>query len=247
MKYIKVYQKFFIMIGLMSCFYACQKDNYAPPSTKFTGRVVYQGTALGLKNNNGGTVYFELWQSGFGKSGAINVFFNQDGSFSALLFNGNYKMVIPTSQGPFMSIENPDTHSDTIPLVLNGDKTMDIEVTPYYMIDDAKFSIGSDSVVKATCSVKKIITDANAKDIEYVALYVNRTNFVDDNNNVVRSAINGGDITDMSNLSFTGKIPTDIANANIGIAGQNYFYARIGLKIVGVDDMIFSDVVKVSL
>ncbi|HEU0228718.1 MAG TPA: DUF3823 domain-containing protein [Arachidicoccus soli] len=247
MKYIKFYKKILVIGGLMSCFNACKKDNYAPPTNKFTGRVVYQGTPLGLKNNNGGTVYFELWQGGYGKSGAINVYFNQDGSFSDLLFNGTYKMVIPTSQGPFMSIENPETHTDTIPLVLTGNKTMDIEVMPYYMINNAKFIIGADSVVTASCSVKKIITDTNAKDIQFVALYVNRTDFVDDNNSFVSNTIAGGDISDMNNLSFTAKIPTNIANANIGVGKQNYFYARIGLKIVGLDDMLFSDVVKVSL
>ena len=228
---------------------SCEKDNFDAPKTKFTGHLVYQGKPIQVKNTGDGmgAVYFELWQSGFGKTAAIDVYLNQDGSFSALLFNGEYKLVIPTSQGPFVSLENESTHSDTIPLSLHGNTDQDIEVLPYYMIDKADFSAGSGRVINATASISKIITDQRAKDIESVSLFVNRTSFVDEDNRIAADAIGGGTITDLSNVQLSATVPDDISEGNIGVADQNYFYARIGVKILGVEDMIFSDIVKVTL
>ncbi|ANI90058.1 hypothetical protein A9P82_12645 [Arachidicoccus ginsenosidimutans] len=240
MKNIKSWLKLLAGIGTIACLHGCKKDNYASPNIKFTGNVVYKGQPIGVKNNGGGTVYFELWQSGFGKSGPIDIFLNQDGSFSALLFNGNYQLIFPTSQGPFVS------SSDTIPLTLSGNQTMDIEVTPYYLINNAQFSLATDSTVTASCSVSQIIQGENAKSIESIALFVNRTSFVDDDNEIARASVNGADITNLNSIHFTTKIPTNINNGNIGVANQNYFYARIGLKISGVDDMIFSDIQKIE-
>lgn len=238
------------LMGLLSIgMSSCQKDNFEAPKTKFTGHLVYQGKPIQVKNTGDqiSAVYFELWQSGFGKSGAINVYLNQDGSFSALLFNGDYRLIIPSSQGPFLSLENEQTHSDTIPLSLHGNTDMDIEVLPYYMVDKADFNIGADSVVTATASISKIITDNRAKDIESVSLYVNRTAFVDEDNKIASGSIAGSDITNLSDIKLTAKIPEDISGGNIGVADQDYFYARVGVKISGVDDRIFSEIVKVQL
>lgn len=246
MNYHKLFSRYILAFVLLVCLNACKKDNYAPPNLTFSGRVTYQGTPLGLKNNGGGTVYFELWQSGFGSSGAIQVFFNQDGSFSSQLFSGNYKMVIPVSQGPFMSIPDKTTNSDTTLLTLSSNKTMDIEVLPYYMFSNSSFKLNADSTVQASCSISQIITDANAKSIEYVALFVNRTSFVDDDNQIAQAKIKGSDLTGLVNISFTTKIPTNIANGNVGVPNQNYFFARIGLKISGKDDMLFTDVQKLT-
>lgn len=228
---------------------SCQKDNFDAPTTKFTGHLVYQGKPIQLKNTGDqtGAVYFELWQPGYGKSGAIDVYLNQDGSFSALLFNGDYRLVIPTSQGPFISLENDQTHSDTIPLSLHGNTNMDIEVLPYYMVDKADFSTGADSVVTVSASISKIIKDNRAKDIESVNLYVNRTSFVDEDNRIAGGTIGGGDITDLTNIKLAAKIPADISGGNIGVADQDYFYARVGVKIAGEDDQIYSEIVKVNL
>lgn len=238
------------IIGLLTFgMSSCQKDNFEAPKTKFTGHLVYKGKPLQVKNTGDqiGSVYFELWQSGYGKSGAIDVYLNQDGSFSALLFNGDYRLVIPTSQGPFVSLENDQTHSDTIPLSLHGNTDMDIEVLPYYLVDKADFTVGADSVVTVNASISKIIKDGRAKDIESVSLYVNRTSFVDEDNQLVASAMGGGDIKDLANIKLSAKIPADISGGNIGVADQDYFYARVGVKIANIGDQIYSEIVKVNL
>lgn len=238
----KIHLQFLLIIGVICCFFSCKKDSYDPPSSSFTGKITYQGNPIGVKSSTSGTnnVFFELWQSGFGKNGAITVPISQDGSFSALLFNGTYKLIIPKAQGPFMSLTNTDTNSDTIPLVINGNKTMNIEVMPYYMLSNAAFTLGKDSIATGTCKLQKIITNANAKDIEYVALYVNRTAFVDEDNQIASASVNGGSITDLSNIKLTTKIPTTITNISSG--NQGYFFARIGVKISGVEDLLYSPV-----
>src|SRR5690349_7810478 len=86
-------------IMLVATTASCKKDNYDPPTSKLTGHVMYKSEALGLEYDQ---VKFELYQYGFGKTGPIAAVFEQDGSFSMLLFNGEYKFIIPNGQGPFI-------------------------------------------------------------------------------------------------------------------------------------------------
>ena len=80
---------------------SCKKDNYEAPSSTLSGRLVYGGDSIGLEKDQ---VPFELYQYGFGKVGALGATFTPEGRYSALLFDGEYKMIIPTSQGPFLSM-----------------------------------------------------------------------------------------------------------------------------------------------
>lgn len=242
----RIHFKFFLFIGFVCCFFSCKKDTYSPPSSSFTGKITYQGTPIYVKasTSNNNNVFFELWQSGFGKSGAIIVNIAQDGTYSSLLFDGTYKLVIPKAQGPFMSLTNTDTNSDTIPLTISGSKSMNIEVLPYYMLSSSSFTLGKDSTVSGICKLQKIITNVNAKDIDYVAIYVNRTSIVDDDNQIASASITGSSITDMSNVKLSTKIPTSITS--IGSGTQSYFFARIGVKISGIEDMLFSPIQQIQ-
>lgn len=220
---------------------ACKKDNYDAPSSTLKGRIVYQGQPINVGFNDVG---FELWQSGWGKSGAINVTVNQDGSYSALLFNGEYKLIIPSFQGPFISLQNHATNSDTIPVSLNGSQTMDIEVLPYYTVKQATFSMSSDSIITAKFGLNKIITDSRAKDIEKVTLYLSQTGFIN-SSTAVSTSINGSSITDIGNISLSMKLAA-AAVTDAATGSQNYVYARVGIKISGVEDLLFSEVQKLS-
>ena len=143
-----------------------------------------------------------------------------------------------------MSLTNTDTNSDTIPLVISGNKSMNIEVLPYYMLSNSSFTLGKDSTVAGTCKLQKIITNANAKDIDFVAIYVNRTAIVDDDNQIASASITGSSITDMTNVKVATKIPTSITG--IGSGTQTYFFARIGVKISGIEDMLYSPVQQIQ-
>jgi hypothetical protein len=226
----------YIIAALLLATIGCKKDNYDAPSLKLTGKLVYKGEAIGVEYNQ---VPYELYQTGFGKVGPIGQTFGQDGAYSSLLFKGNYKFTIPPNQGPFLWKELSSGKRDSVAVALNGDQTMDVEVTPFYMIRDAKLTAANNKVT-AVFNIEKVITDGNAKDLEQVSLYINKTQFVSGgDNNIAHTELAGSAITSLTNITMNVNIP--------GISPtQNYVFARLGIKIAGVEDMIFSPLVKLS-
>lgn len=216
--------------------FSCKKDNYEPPKSYLTGRLMYQGQPIEVERNQVG---YQLYQFGFGRVGAIGGIFSQDGSYSSLLFDGEYKLIIPNGQGPFLWKKTATGDPDSISVVMNGSQTLDLEVTPYYMVRNANISSSSGRTVTAAFSLEKIITDANAKDIETVFLYVNKTQFVSGGNQEASTSKAGADIADMNSISLSVTVPDFVPT-------QNYVFARVGVKISGVEDMLFSPLVKVT-
>lgn len=224
-----------IILGLLLAATGCKKDNYAAPSATLNGQLTYKGSPIGVEYNQ---VPFNLYQPGFGKSAPIVGTFQQDGTYSTLLFNGNYKFTIPPNQGPFMWKELGANKRDTLAVVVSGNQTLNIEVTPYYMVREAKITAAA-KVVTAVFNIEKVITDANAKDIDRVSLYINKTQFVSGGDQIAGTDLAGSAITSLNNISMSVNVP--------GISPtQNYVFARVGIKIAGVEDMIFSPVVKVT-
>lgn len=221
---------------------SCKKDNYDEPSVTLSGRITYQGEPINVSSKD---VNLELWEPGWGKNGAINVNINEDGSYSTILFNGTYKLIIPPSQGPFRSVINSTTKNDTMPLTINGNTTLDIEVMPYYMIRNAKLALSAGNI-NASLQLEKIITDVNARDIENVFLYLNQTTIVNGTNYIARTTLAGSAITDPSNIALTVAVPASLSS-NGTTGDQSYVYARIGVKISGVEDLLFSTVEKIDL
>lgn len=228
--------QFIIMLASVALLSSCEKDNYAEPKSVLSGRVVYQGEPIGVEYNQ---VRLQLWQPGFGKLAAINAPIDQAGAYSSVLFNGNYKMVFPQGRGPFKTIQTSATQKDTIYVSLAGSKTVDVEVMPYYIFKSATFS-GGESRVSVTAKLEQILKGADARDVESVTLFVNRTEFVSRATNIATASQNGEDIEDIANISLTTAVapltPT-----------QDYVFARVGVKIKGIEDMLFSTVEKVKL
>lgn len=213
---------------------SCKKDNYKEPAAQLSGALQYKGENIGVERNQ---VPFQIYQYGFGKVGAIGGTFAQDGTYGSLLFNGSYKFLIPSGQGPFIWKELAPGVPDSIAVTMSGSQTLNIEVTPYYMIRNPQIT-GSGGKVTASFKAEKIITDANAKDIERVSLYINTGQFVGQDNIAVFNMA-GTDITDPNSISLQVSVPS-ITPA------QNFVYARVGLKIANVEDMIFTPVQKVQ-
>lgn len=232
----KIQFHYIVLIALCAAAASCKKDNYEAPSSTLKGRIVYQGEAIGVERDQ---VPYELYQYGFGKVGPIGASFAQDGSFSALLFDGDYKFIIPNGQGPFRWKQTATGAPDSLPVTLRGTQTLDVDVTPFYMIRTPQITGGGGNV-SATFKVEKIITDANAKDIERVSLYINKTQFVSGGDNIAITNLASADITDPNNINLSVKVPAIVPT-------QNYVFGRIGVKIAGVEDMIFSPVQKVQL
>lgn len=219
---------YILLLITVIVFSSCAIDNYDEPEALLTGNIVYNGEAIPVENDR---VHFQLWQPGFGKSGPINVAVYQDGSYSALLFPGDYKLIFSDGQGPFKPI-------DTMSVALRGSQELDIEVTPYYMIRNAQFS-NTGTTVTGSCSVEQIVTGDDAKNVESVTLYINKTQFVSGNGDENIEHSSAPDLSDLSNINLSVEIP-DIQPT------QNYVFARIGVKIADVEDMIFTQVEKIS-
>lgn len=216
----------------------CKKDNYAAPSSTLKGHLVYKGDAVNVEYN---AVPFLVYQPGFATKAPINGSFDPDGGYSLLLFDGNYKFTIPANQGPFMWKELGSGKRDTLAISLKGSQTTDIEVTPYYMLRSPKFTGSTGNKVSATFNIEKIITDANAKDIQSVILFVNKTQFVGPGNNynIANTEVAGSTLTSMNNVTLNVNFSTITPT-------QNYVFARVGLKIAGVEDLIFTPATKVT-
>lgn len=221
----------FVIIALTI---SCKKDNFEEPKAALAGRIVYQGEPLNFEYDK---VSYELYQPGFGKTGPIGSTFTPEGTFSHLLFDGDYKMVVPLGQGPFVWKQTAGK-PDTVAISLRGNTSIDVEVMPYYMIRTPNISYSGGNVV-GTCRLEKIVTDANARNIERVTLYVSKTRFANSQTNVATTNLAGSAITDLNNVSLSVTVPTLIPT-------QNYVFASIGVKFTGADDMIFSPVVKLT-
>lgn len=219
---------YILFLGLILSLGSCEIDNYDEPDALFSGQLTYQGEPVRVAADE---VRFQLWQSGFGNEGPIDVHVAQDGSFSALLFSGEYRLTLLSGEGPFVA----NTGEEQI--LINGDTNRDIEVTPYYMIRNATISVSGNSV-EASASLDQIVTGEGARNVERVTLYLNDSQFVSENSD---ENIAGGDanLEDLSSLSMTAEIPGDY--------DRNYIFARIGVKIEGVEDMLFSQVQKLTL
>jgi len=226
-----------IIIALLITASGCKKDNYDAPSVTLKGHLTYKGESINVATDQ---VPFDIYQPGFGKSGSIRGFFDQDGAYSLLLFSGNYKFTIPANQGPFLWKEVSAGKRDTVAVNLTGNQTMDIEVTPFYMFRNPAFAAAGGKVT-ATFNIEKVVTDANAKNIESVTLYIGKTSFVSElgEQNKARTEVAGSDITNLNNVSVSVNIPTLVPT-------QNYVFARVGLKIAGVEDRLYTPIVKVS-
>ncbi|WP_158828601.1 DUF3823 domain-containing protein [Mucilaginibacter lacusdianchii] len=235
----KLKYPYIILMALMWVATSCKKDTYDAPKITLKGRLVYNGESVNVEYDR---VPLELYQPGFGKTGAITGTFAQDGSYSMLLFSGNYKLIIPNGQGPFRWNESTSTNRrDTLNVNVTGDQTLDLTVTPYYLIKNPQLTVNNKAVT-AAFGINKIITDANARNIERVTLYVNKTQFVSGgpNYNIATTDLAGSAITDLNSITLTTTVPTITPT-------QNYVFARIGLKIEGIEDMIFSSVQKLQL
>lgn len=225
---------YILQIAVIGCLASCAKDNYESPNATLKGRIVYNGQPINVEYNQ---VRFQLWESGYANVKPIDVNIAQDGGYSAVLFNNTYKLTFPGGQGPFMTKQN-GAAKDTIVVNLSGTQELNIEVLPYYMVRDAQFTAGGSNVA-ATFKLEKIINDANAKDIERVTLYINKTQFVSEGNNVAKTSVNGVDITNPNSVNLSVNIPSLVP-------AQDHVYARIGVKITNVEDWIFSDVRKIT-
>jgi hypothetical protein len=67
-------------------------------------------------------VQLEIWQKGYQLYTSIPVYVTQDGTFSAVLFDGNYKLVSKSGNGPWVSKQ------DTVDFVVKAKQPLIIRL-----------------------------------------------------------------------------------------------------------------------
>ena len=199
---------------------SCGPDNYEKPSSQFSGSVVYNNQPLGVRGS-GGDVYLQFWQAGYELNTSFNVYVAQDGSYSALLHDGSYKLVMNANRGPW--VNSPDT----VYVEVKGKTVKDYPVTPYYTIGKVDYRLSG-----TTLTASFDVTQVNAsRNIEYVALMVNDKQFVDIDGNSRRNWVQN---MDPSAGHF--EMVLDISDQANTYA---HLYARVGVKIAGTDHAIY--------
>ena len=122
---------FFTLLCCLLAISSCRYDNYDEPQSLLTGRVIYDGEPVCVR---AGGAEFVLYQDGYALHNSIPVYVNQDGTYSAVLFDGEYKLV-RMGNAPW---ERPT--NDTILIEVHGNTVQDIPVTPYFVIKNASFT-----------------------------------------------------------------------------------------------------------
>lgn len=222
-------------------------DNRRPPESRLTGRVLYNGEPVGLRS---GAVEAELWQEGYELNQKIPVYLDQEGAFAAMLFDGRYKLNLLPNSGPWVNAP------DTARFELRGSVHMDLQVTPYYLVRDVAYARGAPTEANpgGTLSARFRVQQVSpARDLEYVRLFVGHTQFVDHINNIpvsgqqqlplsaVRSAMEAGD-----EISLEVSLPATIYQTNSPWR-REFVFVRVGVKTVGVPELMFSPVYELAL
>ena len=207
---------------------ACEYDNFTPPESTLSGKVVYQGKAVSVRNNG---PQLELWQDWFALRDRIIVNFNQDGSFSAKVFNGKYKLVRGRAEAPLLQ-----QATDTITVNVNGNTNIDIPVTPYFNITNETYT-KSGNTISAKFVIDKVVPTAN---VELVRLYLGKSILTDQVQREVRAEGN------VAGLVFGGQntIATDLPD---NLKNLDYVFARLGIKSTVSGEYNYTQVQKISL
>jgi hypothetical protein len=213
-------------LGLLAS--GCQKDNIAPPESQLSGRITFQNEAVGVRGQGG--VQLELWQRGEKFRNKIPVFVAQDGTYSATLFDGEYKLTRLRDNGPWLN------NTDSITVQVRGNTVIDVPVLPYFVVRNATIT-KTGTAITASCQVSQATAGRN---IESVTFFVNNGQFVDTNNSLVgRTVKSGADVSNLTQpLTFSLALPSTARNA---------VYARIGVKTQGVGELYYSPVQKITL
>ena len=206
----------------------CSYDNYDEPTSVLSGRVVYNGQALPVKTDGTG---FILWQDGYANKSGITLNIAYDGTFSATLFDGEYKLT-RRAGGPWV-----DQPADTVYITVRGNTVVDVPVTPYFTIRDASFQY-YDGKVKATFKVDKVVESAN---VSRLTLCLGKSILTDHNKKEANKTLSNPVI------SFGEEMTLE---ADLGsLAGEEYVFARVGVRAAqsSNSEFVYSLPVKVMI
>lgn len=212
---------------------SCGKDNYDPPQSTLSGQIVYNGNPIQVRGTNE-AIQLQLYQDGWQKRDPITVFVTQDGSFSAKLFDGEYKMVTRDNNGPWVNSR------DTVILDMKGSKHVELNVTPFFTVSGAgiEYSIAPGNLsLKASLTITQVVSGAQ---LERVYLILSQTQFADEVNNLVRKDVTGAV---PGNVTLSESLTSDDADK---INNAKTLFGRVGVKTVGTEQAIWTPVVRLK-
>jgi len=218
---------YILLFSMISGAIGCKKDNYDAPESMLTGKVVYEGQAIGVRTNE---VQLELWQHGYELFTKIPVYVAPDGTFSARLFDGNYKLTMLVGSGPWL------TRTDSIDVKVQGNTIVDFPVTPYSFVRSANYQRNG-STITATANVQSV-SQVNA--LESVNFYIFSTALVDNVNKTAEAIVPAASITNLSGVTTNIAIPATLSSLDA-------VYVRVGVKTAGVAALAFSPAERIAL
>ena len=211
----------FLLLILTVVFASCEKDNREAPSSTISGSITYGKQPLSLRSNG---VQLELWQHGYQLFSKIPVYVNQDGTFSARVFDGNYKLTLLKGNGPWADL------TDSIDVTVKGSTQVDVPVNPYFTINNETFQKNG-TTIAATFNLQKVDT---SKALDLAKIYIGQTIITDENNNAANAQKAAADITDVSQpVTLSIDVPASLAT-------KDYIYVRVGVKAAGVAELLYS-------
>ena len=229
---LKIVLTFIVVFGISSCGY----DNYDEPGAKLVGNVQYKGTNVQVKGT-GGTIQLQLYQTGYELTSPITVYVGQDGTFSAELFDGTYKMVTKDNNGPWVNTR------DTTIVKLSGSAQVNLEVTPYFVLSDASCSI-SGNTVTVKFSLAKIVSSTS---ISYGTVAVGHTALIDEQNNDMSVKVGASNLQEGTNTLTFNVTDSQLATLKKNASKYNRVSVRVSVRSTDSNQSNYSDVVNLNL
>lgn len=205
----------------------CEYDNFEAPRAILSGKVVFDGQPIGVRNNG---PELELWQDGYPLRALIPVYINHAGEFSATLFDGQYKLV-RKGNSPWLH-----QSTDTILVDVRGNTTLDVPVVPYFNITNESFQIEGEQIV-ASFEVQQIVESAQ---LDQVRIYLRKSMLTDhvvfdQEINVDRGSVELG-----SETRITAAISENLKSSD-------YLFVRVGVKSTASGEYCYTPVQKIFL
>ncbi len=238
----------------ITIFLACEFDNFEAPEVTLTGHLKYNGENLDTRQN----VLFELYQykeDGYAAAGSksIDVRVDQEGKYSAVLFPGRYKMVVNALNGGLSNIydwtdfpKNEAGNLDTLYFTLNGSKTMDFNIMPYYKINNFQAFYRNDSII-SNFTIQKL-TDITSDNVKFRSVFMYLSPTIHVNNDTELSfPKTASSVTVDTPIEIKGSLTNYYTNTYYKNNFRNYVYVRIAISLrVSSQDFIFSKIIKVD-
>lgn len=243
-----------IVVSLLALsFTACEYDNYEPPAIRVSGQLTSNGANF-LYDGAGSRSLLKLIQKGYGKDDpGTPLYINQDGSFTQLVFPGEYWLTLDNNPYPF---ELPDFPSlgggmgyDSIHMNITSDVLRNFEVIPYYFISDFSATVERKNIVlTATVTKNPAVSQQNIPEPSFVRGFIGTNTLVNSGSRCTKQSR-----ARLTNGTGTVSVSIPISGSAISYRGaytyntRDYAYCRIALELDGIPNYyLFSETIKLE-